>query len=264
MRLKDKVAIVTGSSRGIGKALLIGLAKEGAKVVAVARSEEELKDVAREIKAAGQQCLTVRTDVATKADVEEMVKRTISTLGRVDILVNNAGGLFGTPRSVDELKEEGWNRVVDIKLKGAFFCSQAVIPHMKRQGGGVIVNIASEAGRNTITPTRIVFDGGVANVAYSAANAGLIGLTKHLAFELGPFGIRVNAIAPGRIITVPLGEKQWAEFPETQRREYINLVPLRRPGYSQDIVGAMMFLVTEESAYVTGITVDVNGGVYSV
>ena len=259
MRLKDKVAIVTGSGKGLGRAMVVAMAKEGAKVVIAEVDGEALEDAAKEIKAMGCEYVAVKTDVAVKADVEQMVEKAISAFGRVDILVNNAGGSFRKPYSIEELKEEDWNLVVDINLKGTFFCCQAVMPYMKKQKSGAIVNISSMAARATMFPTGASFS----NLAYAAAKGGVIGLTKKLAFDVGPLGVRVNAIAPYINQGGTNMRALWMEKTEEVRQQYLTEIPLRRIGSADDIVGAVMFLVTEESAYVTGYTLDVSGGVYS-
>ena len=264
MRLEGKVGIVTGASRGIGQAVAIGLAREGASVAFVARTKTGLDETASQVRELGRECLPIVCDVTRSGEVREAVEQVVKSFGRVDILVNNAGGMAGTPARLEEVGEDDWDRVLNVNLKSAFLCTQAVVPHMKRQGKGVIVNIASEAGRNPLTPTRIVLKGGQSSVAYSAANAGEIGLTKHLAYELGPFNIRVNAVAPGRIISSAHSEQSWRElFTDSQREEYVNLVPLRRPGINSDIVGPVLYLLSDDAAYITGAVLDVNGGVYS-
>jgi len=264
MRLKDKVAVVTGSAKGLGKAMAVALVKEGAKVAISDIDTEALDATAKEIEALGGECVATKTSVAVKSDVKQMIEKVASTFGKkIDILINNAGGslsgMTGLRPSIEELEEEHWDLVVDTNLKGTFFCCQAAFPYMKEHGG-TILNVSSMAARATMYPTGV----SLSDWAYSAAKGGIIGLTKRLAFDLGHYGIRVNATAPGiNLGGTTTGKRFQNRQDEEQRKQYFKEIPLGRLGNADDIVGVMLFLVTEESAYVTGQVVDVSGGIFT-
>jgi len=183
-------------------------------------------------------------------EVKKGVAETIKTLGRLDILVNNAGGGMN-PVPLEEMDEKDWDRVVNINLKGTFFCTRAVIGYMRNQKSGAIVNISSQAGRSKSE---------LSNIPYASAKAGVIGFTRQLAFEVGPVGIRVNAIAPGVTLSGERVAKKWEGRPEDEKRSMIEAIPLRRLGKPEEIANAVLFLASEASSYITGVVLDVNGG----
>lgn len=244
MKLKNKIAIVTGAGQGIGKGIALALAKEGAKVV-VSDISEGVNDVVKEIEALGSQALAIKADVSNNQQTEEMAKETIKKFGRIDILVNNAG-IFPFKGFLD-MKEEDWDRVLNINLKGVFNCTKAVTPTMAKQKYGKIINISSIAG------TRV---GYVGLTHYCASKAGIAGLTKALALELAPFKINVNAIAPGAIDTPGIT----SAMDEQTRKDFTETVPLKRFGLPEDIANLVVFLASDESSYVTGECIVVDGG----
>ena len=205
MILTGRVALVTGASRGIGEATAKVLAQRGARVAVSARTVGDLERVAADITAAGGQALVVPCDVLDQAQVESMVKRVVDTWGRLDILVNNAG--LGTPtQPVETIVPADWDQTVALNLKSAFLCVRAAVPVMKAQKSGRIVNVSSFAGRNFSR---------ISGPQYSAAKAGILGLTKHMAVELGPFGIGVNSVAPSVVLTARVKAKWEARPPRS-------------------------------------------------
>ena len=244
MRLKDRVAIVTGAGRGIGLGIALALAREGARVAVCEVVPSFLRNALADIEGQGGQALPFQMDVTSKEQIHSVVRDVLKQWGTVDILVNNAGIYEVLP--VEEISEEQWDRVLAVNLKGTFLCCQAVIPHMKRQGRGRIVSIASSAGKT---------GGTLAGAHYSVSKAGVICLTKQLARELGPQGITVNAVAPGRIDT-PMIHVSSDEENETFRLR----TPLGRLGTPEDVANAVVFLASEEASFITGEILDVNGG----
>jgi 3-oxoacyl-[acyl-carrier protein] reductase len=244
-----KVAIVTGAARGIGKATALALAKQGAGVAIVDIQDEAGKQTAAEVQQLGVSTLAIATDVADPAQVNAMVGQVRQQLGRVDMLVNNAyisGGYAPVPETTDEV----WNRVLAVNLTGYFNCARAVSKVMMEQGGGTMVNLASGAGlRGSIS----------AGVQYSASKAGIIGLTKGLAADLAPHGIRVNCVAPG-VIDTGLGAPGtgWtrAELERYAKRD----VALGRFGQAEDIADVIVFLLSDASRFMTGEVIVVDGG----
>ncbi len=243
MKLKNKVAIVTGAGQGIGRAIALALAREGAKVVVGDISNKE-GEVAKEIEGFGSEALAVKADIWNRKETEEMAKAAIDKFGRIDILVNNAG--IYPFKSLVEMEEEDWDRVLGVNLKGVFNCTKAVLPQMIQHKSGIIINISSTVG--TVV--------GYPNFAhYAASKAGIIGFTRTAALELAQHGIRVNAIAPG-VIETPgtkaLGEETLKQIEQT--------IPLKRIGQPQDIANLAVFLATETSSYITGQVIIVDGG----
>ncbi|HYB74786.1 MAG TPA: SDR family NAD(P)-dependent oxidoreductase [Candidatus Sulfotelmatobacter sp.] len=244
--MKKKVAVVTGAGQGLGEAIARRLAAEGA-AVAVVDVEGGLADgVAREIQAAGSRAVAVRTDVTDRASVRAMVDEVGRRLGEPDILVNNAGG-FPKLRTLLEVEEEEWDAILALNLKSAYLCSRAVLPGMIARRGGRIVSLSSPAARSLTN---------FSATHYAAAKAGILGFTRHLAYEVGQYGITVNAVAPGTTLTERVRR---ARTPEDQAR-IASLVPLGRLGLPEDSAAAVAFLASDDAAYITGITLDVNGG----
>ncbi len=246
--LTDKVAIVTGSGRGIGKAIALGLAGAGAKVTVAARTVAEIEATADEIRAGGGEALAVPADVLDICQVANIVQQTMVHFSRVDILVNNAGGNpAGVGRALD-LDEETLEKLIALNLKSVLLCSQAAARVMMQQNNGSIINISSIAGLRA-SPGRL---------AYNAAKAGVINLTYNLAAEWAPHNIRVNSIAPGLIRTSETTRfyEQQHEMKKTRLRN----IPLGHFGEPQDLVGVAIYLGSDASGYVTGVTIPVDGG----
>lgn len=246
MKLGGKVAVVTGSSRGIGRAIAIKLAKEGASVVVNSRKKESAQKVADEIKRLGRKAIAVEGDVSNPKTAKKLVGAAVKEFGSLDIFVNNAGVI--SYANFLDLKEEQWDSLMAVDLKGVFMCSQAAARQMIKQGdGGKIINISSIAGFI-----------GFHNLAhYCAAKAGVIELTKQMALELGPYKINVNSIGPGAIKTAMT--KQVESDPK-QLKEIIARIPLGRMGEPEEIANVAAFFASDEASYVTGETIFVDGG----
>jgi len=246
MRLKDKVALVTGSSRGVGRAVVLGFAKEGAKVVVnYSSNEAAANEVVKAAQAMGTEAIAVKADVAKKSEVESLVSAAVEEFGRLDVLVNNAG--FTRPALLLKMTEEQWDAVVDIHMKGTFLCSQAAALHMKEQNSGKIINVTSVAG--------IV--GTVGQVNYSAAKGGIISMTKSIARELARYNICANVISLG-IVETDMTEKIRTD--EKLKDIYMNRILLKRFAQPDDIAPAFVFLASDESNYITGQLICVDGG----
>jgi NAD(P)-dependent dehydrogenase (short-subunit alcohol dehydrogenase family) len=244
--LAGRVAVVTGSGRGIGKGIALGFADAGADVVVLARTVPEIEETATEIRKIGRRSLAIPTDVTQAEQVKNMVKTVVKEFGRVDILVNNAGGGFSAP--VLEMSEAGWNAVISLNLHSCFLCSKTVAEVMVKQRNGCIINITSPAGIMGIP--------GLAH--YGAAKAGIINFTQTLAGELGSRKIRVNAISCGTILTENL-KKVIYPTPEKQA-EAAKYILMGRVGQPEDIALAAIFLASDASSWVTGQTFYINGG----
>ncbi len=257
MRFAGKRAIVTGGNRGLGRDFARGLAAEGCRVMIAGRSKTDLEKAARGINDAGGECLYQQTDVTDSSEVTALVERTVAELGGVDILINNAGGSMGAPHgSIDAIEQEHWDAVMHLNLRAVYLCCKAVAPLMKAQGFGKIVNLSSLAARigGTVTP-----------LPYSSAKGAIITFTRHLAQELGPYGINVNSVAPGIILSGPRLQGMWQErLSDKEKQAYLSRVPLRRLGTVEEITGPVLFLCSEEAAYISGLNLDVNGGLFSV
>jgi len=245
MRLKDKVVVVTGGGQGIGRAYALGLAAEGARVVVA-----DIVDAAptvKEIEARGGQALGVACDVSREDDTQDLATKALDRFGRIDVLVNNAA-IYGTlrRRPFMEIPVEEWDRVMAVNLRGLFLCARAVFPSMKAQGKGKIINIASST-----------FFKGVPNyVHYTTSKGGVVGFTRSLARELGDFGIRVNAIAPGFTLS---GENE-KNISAEQKEANVRMRMLKRAQVPEDLVGTVVFLASDESDFITGQTIAVDGG----
>jgi 3-oxoacyl-[acyl-carrier protein] reductase len=245
VRLQDKVAIVTGASRGIGKAISELYVKEGAKItINYNKSEKEALLIAEELEKTSKDILVVKTDVSNVNEVKEMVQRTVERFGRIDILVNNAGIMI--PEIFVESTEDTWNKTMDVNLKGAYLCAREVAPLMLKQEMGKIINISSIVGLSEKSALR--------NTAYVASKAGMLGLTRSLAVNLGP-KINVNAICPGLTDT----DMAAALGPEKIKAN-IEEALLKRSGKPEDIANAALFLASDESDYITGEIFTVSGG----
>jgi len=243
--LAGRVAIVTGAGAGIGAGIAVALAEAGAAVAVADIDEPTAASTASAIAETGGRALALGADVAEASEVDEMVRRTVAALGGVDILVNNAG--IATTELVEDLDEVRWRRVLDVNLTGPFLCSKAVLPHMRSRGWGRIVNIASVAAK------RISVTG---SASYTASKAGLLGFTRHLAYEVAGYGINVNAICPGPTLTAMYERNT----DEQTRREGMAMVPKGRWLTPDDHGRIAVFLCSEASEAVYGQAIDVDGG----
>jgi NAD(P)-dependent dehydrogenase (short-subunit alcohol dehydrogenase family) len=246
MKFQGKIALITGSTRGIGKEFAIGFANEGADVVINGRNLEKAKTVAKEIENLGVRSIAINADVSLSQDVVRMVDEVTNSFGKIDILVNNAG-INPFILETEKIKEEGWDQVIDVNLKGVFLCCQAVGKKMIEQGGGKIINISSTAG--------ILGEQGI--LPYCVSKAGVITLTRVLAYEWSKYHITVNAIAPGLIaggMNTPILDKEILVSGLTRQ------VPLKRLGNPEEIVKIALFLASDDSSYVNGTTIVADGG----
>jgi 2-hydroxycyclohexanecarboxyl-CoA dehydrogenase len=246
MRFSDKVAIVTGGGRGIGKAIAVRLAQEGAKVMIVDKNPDTLKDTIEGIKKDGGQATAIVADMTKKEDVSRMVQTTMEQLGRIDILVNNVG-LFTFEPFLDT-KEEEWDRLLALNLKSTLLCSQAVLKEMIKKSYGKIINISSDAGKIGMTTM----------ASYSAAKAGVTGLTKTLAREMARYNININCVCPG-LVDTQLTTDLMAFAPELKEK-MIKAIPFRRLATPEDVTAAVCFFASDEASYITGQSLSVNGG----
>ncbi len=249
MVLAGQVALITGASSGIGSGIAAGMAEEGAKVaVNYCHNRAGAEAVVEAISKKGQEAFVVGADVTHGDQVAAMVGKVRERWGRIDILVNNAGDALGR-RTLQDMTEEFWDQVMDLNLKSVFLCVKAVWEEMATRGSGSIINISSVAARN---------GGSVGAAAYSVAKGGLITYTKSLARELAPRGVRVNGIAPG-VIDTPLHKRL---TPSELYQKFVEAVPLGRAGMPSDIGDVAVFLASPAARYITGETLDVNGGLY--
>jgi NAD(P)-dependent dehydrogenase (short-subunit alcohol dehydrogenase family) len=245
MRLQGRTAIITGAGSGFGAAMTRRFSEEGARVLACDVKRAAVDQLAAELTAEGREVRAEVVDVSNAAQVSRMVDAALSAFGRIDILVNNAG--ISPKKQFLEYTEADWDAVLNVDLKGEYLCARAVCEHMMANKYGRIVNLSSSAWRA----------GGFAGgIPYTSAKAGVIGLTRSLAKTLGPYGVTVNAIAPGPSAT-PMTDEWLGAWSETM----VEQIPLRRVGRPDDIANAALFLVSDEAAYITGICLDVNGGI---
>jgi NAD(P)-dependent dehydrogenase (short-subunit alcohol dehydrogenase family) len=252
MLLEDRVAIVTGGTKGIGKGIALKFAQEGCDVVVNARHIEDTRKVAAEIKALGRRSLAIAVDVSKSAEVNDMVARTIKEFGKIDILVNNAGGVSGDS-AIEDTTDEAWEKVIGVNLTGQFLCCRAVVPQMKKRKYGKIINIASMGAIHPPAPI----------VHYHSAKGGVLGLTTDLAFELAPYNITVNAILPGPIRTeffTEMLKNMTAAEGKAFFKILENKVPMHRMGEPEEIAGVALFLASALSSYVTGQAINAGGG----
>lgn len=246
MDFTGKTVIVTGGAKGIGKECCLLFGKLGANVVVADIDYENAEITARLITDSGSGAKPFRVDLSRVSEIRDLAAFAAESFGGIDILVNNAGLLHSTP--VEDITEEEWDRICDVNLKAVFFACQAALPYFKERGGGKILNMASLAGRN----------GGFANgLAYSASKAGIIGLTRGLATRLAKYAVNVNALCPGTTRTDIL-----SSFSDEKIHELEGKIPLGRLGSVEDIANAVCFLCSSEASFITGVCLDINGGMY--
>jgi 3-oxoacyl-[acyl-carrier protein] reductase len=245
MALNGKVAVVTGAAQGIGKTITLLLAEKGASLVLCDINLEAAEETAREIEERGGKCLVLKSDVSNFQDAEKIIKQAVERFGSIDILINNAG--ITKDNVLLRMKEEQWDQVMAVNLKGTFNFTKASIKVMLRKRSGRIVNIASITG--------MMGNAGQAN--YSASKAGVIGFTKAVAREYADRGITVNAVAPGFIATAMTDA-----IPEKEKEELIKQIPMKKLGTPEDVANAVYFLASDEARYITGHVIGVNGGLY--
>jgi 3-oxoacyl-[acyl-carrier protein] reductase len=247
MVLQNQIALVTGASSGIGRATAVAMAHQGARVgVNYLKNQSGAEQTVEAIRKAGGEALAIRADVTSSSDVQAMVAAVRRQWGRIDILVNNAGDLLAR-RTLADMTEDYWDQIMALNLKSAFLCVKAVWEEMAARKSGCIVNITSIAGRN---------GGGPGAAAYAAAKGGLLTYTKGLAKELAPHGVRVNAVAPG-VIATPYHERY---SPPELFQKYLTTIPMARAGTSEEVADVIVFLASPAARYMTGETVEVNGG----
>jgi len=251
MRLQDKVALITGSAGGMGKAAAELFAREGASIIVNDMVADAGEETARGIRDAGGKAIFVKADVSKEEEVKHLVARSIEAFGRIDVLYNNAGIMPTDDAGVIDLTEATWDRIMDVNLKSTFFCTKHVVPHMIEQRRGSIVNIASFVALMGCT---------VPQDAYTASKGGMISLTRSFAVQYGPHGIRANAICPGPIET-PLLRVLWTS--EDARNLRLNRIPLGRFGETNDIIYMALYLASDESSWTTGAWLVVDGGISS-
>ena len=245
-RFKGKVAVVTGAAEGMGKQVALDLSREGATVVVSDIQEDGLKEVEEQITGKAGKCLAVVCDMSSRQQVDNLIQRAVETFGKIDILVNNAGVLI--TGSIEETTDEIIDKTLDVNVKGVLYAIRSVTPIMKRQKYGRIVNVASITGKNGASTT--VF-------AYGASKGGVISLTRSTARQLGPYGITANAIAPHAVLT-----RMMSYWDDSKKRSMAEKIPLRRLGTVEDISHLIRFLASDESSFITGETVNINGGYY--
>jgi 3-oxoacyl-[acyl-carrier protein] reductase len=256
MRFKEKVAVITGAGGGLGVVYASALSREGATIVAVDLKTAGVEETGAAIRRSGGRCLPVTADLTDVAQVERMAEAAVKEYGRIDILVNNAGGGSSSPGNAGSIQEEdsnSWDLLVNSNLKSAFLCIRACARPMKQQRYGKIVNISSRSAR--ITDPNVH-----QSPAYATAKTGLLGLTRFAARELGPFNVTVNCLVPSMTISGPVLQDYWDRNPQDAKDRYFQNVALGRLPRPEELASAVLFLCSDESSYITGVALDVNGG----
>ena len=249
MRFDGKVALITGASKGIGRATALRLAREGGVAVVNGRDAAAVDAVVRQIERDGGRARGVTADVTQADQVAAMVREACRALGGIDILVNNAGG--GTmARWLDDVDEAAWTQSLRLNLTGAFLVTKAIVPHMRERRSGRIVMVASIAGRNMSR---------LSGPEYSAAKGGMLAFMRHMAVELGPYGVTANAVAPGPTMVERVAKK-WALRGAAEQEKILRNIPLGRPAQPEEVAAAILFLASEDASYITGACLDVTGG----
>jgi NAD(P)-dependent dehydrogenase (short-subunit alcohol dehydrogenase family) len=254
MEFKGKTAIVTGGAKGIGKAVVLELAHQGANIVIADLDIDNARQLETQIRGRGCSVLIAKTNIAHKNEVNEMIRHTVDSFGRIDILVNSAGII--SVAMLADMTEEEWDTVIEVNLKGTFLCCQAAAKQMMKQKSGKIISIASMAGKT----------GPLGEAAYAASKAGIIEFTKVLAKELGPYGINVNAVCPGftetEMAAKTFGELGFLQGSDAEgfKKHCISLVPLGRLGQPKDVADLILFLASEKAQYISGESVNIAGG----
>ena len=251
MKLKDRVAVVTGAAGGLGKVFSLALLQEGATTVMTDYTTEPFTGIGDELKPFKGQVSFKQLDVTNCEQVRQVMSEVGEEYGRLDILVNVAGGSLFTPKSLDEIMEDHWHTVIDVNLKGTFFCCKEAVPLMKRNKYGRIINLSSIGGRTASIVT---------GVPYAAAKGGILALTRRLALEVGPWGINVNAIAPGTVLSGRRMIDLWDELNPGEKEEILSSIPLKRLSTAEEQASVVVFLASEDASYITGTVIDVNGG----
>lgn len=249
-RFSGKSILITGGAGGLGSQIARTAIAQGASVGILDTNEAAIQALVSELKATGGNAAGEKVDVRDSKSVTDAVNQLAKELGSVDVLIAAAGGSLGTPRDLDDISDDDFDLVLDVNVKGTFNCARAAIPHMKKAGGGSIVTFSSIGGRSASPVT---------GVPYATAKAAILGLTRRLAKEVGEFGIRVNAIAPGLFLTDRL-EGMFNDMSKADQAEVIDAIPLRRMPKLQECVDPVLFLASEESSFITGTVLDVNGG----
>lgn len=244
--LSGDIAVVTGGSRGIGKAIVYALASAGATVIIADVDESNGQQICDELSANGLQAEMVKTDITESKNVEALMKYIVDKYGKLDVLVNNAGILGDV--SITEISDQDWSRLMSVNLTGAFYCCRAAVRHMLEKRKGKIINIASTGGKQGFP---------LAGVHYCASKGGIMALTRQLAIQVSPQGIHVNAVAPGTTETEMIKNRS-----EEKRKYIISKIPVGRMGRPEDTAAAVLFLASKAGDYITGETIDVNGGLY--
>jgi NAD(P)-dependent dehydrogenase (short-subunit alcohol dehydrogenase family) len=258
-RLQGKVALVTGAAQGIGRAVAEALGAAGASLMVSDQQAEKLALMAMELQEHGYRVASVAADVTRAGQAETMVQESVKSFGQVDVLVNNAGGSgnIGIDR-IEDVTEELWDAVVDANLKSAYLCCRAVVPHMKARRQGSIINFSSMSAKGAFGSLGT----SAIRLPYAGAKAGIMGFTSQLAKDLGPFGIRVNAVMPGFILTQPDARvaQRYQALSAEEQAAMVQPVPLGRPGRPEEVAAVVLFLASAAASYVSGATIEVNGG----
>lgn len=258
-RLDGQVALITGAAQGIGRAVAEALAEAGARLVIADRQADKLPQTAAALTGQGYHVVSVPADVTLPGQVEELVQQALAAYGTIDILVNNAGGSGNVGiHQIEDVTEELWDAIVDANLKSAFVCCRAVVPHMKARQQGSIINFSSMSAKGTFG----ALGTSAVRLPYAGAKAGIVALTSQLAKDLGPFGIRVNAVMPGFILTQPDARvaQRYEALATEEQEAMVRPIPLGRAGRAEEVAAVVLFLASPAASYVSGAVIEVNGG----